>query len=97
MARVERKVVGGDSEVRKEFGPATVKVFLKDGKVLETTVEKARGNPANPMSLEEIQGKYKDCCKGVLADDATERSLALLQRLDQVSSIRELMACYRVP
>jgi len=96
MARVERKVVPVDSAVKTEFGPASVRAFLRGGRSLESTVEKAKGNPENPMSLQEIHEKYRDCCRDVLPQEAIEKSLALLQRLDQLKSIRELTQCYRV-
>lgn len=96
MSRVERKVVNVDGELAKEFGPATVKVFLKGGTVLEATVQKARGNPENPMSLREIEEKYVDCCSGILSPDAIERSLAMLHELDRLERIRTLTECFRV-
>ena len=96
MARVGRKVVPIDSTTRTQFGPASVRAFLKGGRYIEKTVEKAKGNPENPMSLQEIHEKYRDCCRSVLHQDAIEKSLALLQRLDQLKSIRELTQCYRV-
>jgi 2-methylcitrate dehydratase PrpD len=96
MARVERKVVPVDSGTKTQFGPASVRAFLKGGRSLENTVEKAKGNPENPMSPQEIHEKYRDCCRSVLHQKAIEKSLALLQRLDQLKSIRELTQCYRV-
>jgi 2-methylcitrate dehydratase PrpD len=96
MARVERKVVPVDSGIKTQFGPASVRAFLKGGRSLENSVEKAKGNPENPMSLQEIHEKYRDCCRNVLHQDAIEKSLMLLQKLDQLKSIRELTQCYRV-
>jgi 2-methylcitrate dehydratase PrpD len=82
MARIKRKVVPVDSAIRTQFGPASVRVFLKSGRSLEYSVENAKGSPENPMSLQEIHEKYRDCCRGVLDQEAIEKSLALLQRLD---------------
>ena len=96
IERVERKVVSMDGETPRDFGPARVKVFLKGGGVLEAMVDKAKGSPDNPMSIEEIQNKYADCCSGVLPKDSVEKSLSLLQELDQLEKIEELMACFRV-
>jgi 2-methylcitrate dehydratase PrpD len=96
MARVERKVVPVDRTTKTQFGPASVRAILKDGRSFEKTVEKAKGNPENPMSLQEIHEKYRGCCKDVLNQEATEKSLTLLQRLDQLKSIRELTQGYRV-
>jgi 2-methylcitrate dehydratase PrpD len=96
MARVKRQVVSGSQEGPEEFGPARVRVVMKDGKVLEATVVKAKGNPENPMSRQEIQEKYKGCCTGVLPEPSIEKSISILEKLEKIDSIEELMACYRV-
>jgi 2-methylcitrate dehydratase PrpD len=96
MARVERKVVPVDSTTTTQFGPASVRAFLKDGRALEKTVEKAKGNPENPMSLQEIHEKYRGCCRPVLNQEAMEKSLSLLQKLEQLKSVRELTQSYRI-
>jgi 2-methylcitrate dehydratase PrpD len=96
MARVKRQVVSGSQEGPEEFGPAKVRVVMKDGKVLEATVVKAKGNPENPMSRQEIQEKYKGCCTGVLPESSIEKSISILENLEKIDSIEELMACYRV-
>jgi 2-methylcitrate dehydratase PrpD len=95
MARVKRKIAPSTHEGPKEFGPATVMVFLKGGRVLEARVEKAKGNPENPMSQQEVQEKYLDCCTGVLSERSIEKSLSLLEDLDNLEKVRELTDCYR--
>ncbi|MGD9304560.1 MAG: MmgE/PrpD family protein [Desulfobacterales bacterium] len=97
MARVRRKIAPGAQTGPEAFGPATITVFLKDGRKLEARVEKARGNPENPMSPQEVQDKYLDCCSGVLTQHSIVKSLSLLADLDKLKSIGELMDCYRVP
>jgi 2-methylcitrate dehydratase PrpD len=96
IGRVQRIVASSDKEGPKEFGPATVKAFLKGGRMQEATVQKAKGNPENPMSLQEVQEKYVDCCSGVLPEQSIERSLSLLENLDKLEKIRELMDCFRL-
>jgi 2-methylcitrate dehydratase PrpD len=97
MARIERKIVPGPENGPKEFGPATLKIFLKDGGMLEARVDKASGNPENPMTKNESREKYLDCCTGILEDQAIERSLSLLENLDRLERIDELMDCYKLP
>ncbi len=97
VRRVRRIVTSGDQDGPKEFGPATVKAFLKGDRLREATVQKAKGNPENPMSLQEIQDKYRDCCSEVLPEQSLERSLSLLEDLDKLDQINELMDCFRVP
>jgi 2-methylcitrate dehydratase PrpD len=95
MARIQRKILPKAEKGPIEFGPATVRVFLKEGTVLEASVAKARGNPENPMSLQEIQAKYRECCSEVLSEQSTEQSLTLLENLENLKSIHELMACFQ--
>ena len=96
MGRIERKIRPDDPEGPKDFGPATVKVRLKGGKILEAQVQKAKGNPDNPMSPEEIRQKYVDCCSGLLPEASIKKSLSLLEDLDGVKELRELMGLFRV-
>ena len=96
MARVKRKIAPGAQTGPEAFGPATVKVFLKDGRKLEARVEKARGNPENPMSQQEVQDKYLDCCSGILTERSIDKSLSVLANLDNLETIGELMDCFRV-
>jgi 2-methylcitrate dehydratase PrpD len=96
MARVKRKIAPGAQNGPEAFGPATVMVFLKDGGKLEARVEKARGNPENPMSRQEVQDKYLDCCSGILTQGSIDKSLSVLADLDKLETLGELMDCFRV-
>jgi len=96
VARVQRKIMPNTGKGPKEFGPATVKVFMRGGEVLEATVEKAKGNPENPMSQQEIQEKYVECCSGVLPQKSIQKSLSFLERLEKLESVCELMNCFQI-
>ena len=97
MARIKREIVLEEKrEGPPEFGPAEVKVFLKGGKTLEARVEKAKGNPENPMSTEEIQEKYVDCCTGILTEKRIQQSISIIQRLETLDKLGRLMECYMV-
>jgi 2-methylcitrate dehydratase PrpD len=94
LSRIERIIASTDNMRTDDFGPAKVKVFMRDGGVLEATVRKAKGNPENPMSRQEIQEKYTDCCAEVLPDEYIDRSLSLLENLEKLPRLGELMGCY---
>ena len=96
LKRVQRVVTAGDKKGPRGFGPAEVKVLLKGGEIKQARVEKAKGNPENPMTEEEIREKYLDCCSGVLSQQSIEKSLSLLQNLDALDGIRPLMDCFRI-
>jgi 2-methylcitrate dehydratase PrpD len=95
MARIQRKNLPKTENGPVEFGPATIKVLLKGGTILEASVAKARGNPENPMSRQEIQDKYVECCFDVLPQGSIEKSLSLLEKLEELESVRELMSCFQ--
>ena len=95
MARVTRHILSEERKGPEEFGPARVRVVMKGGKVLEASVEKAKGNPENPMSPQEIQDKYVNCCSGVLTEKDIEKSVSILQSLETLSSLSQMMECYR--
>jgi len=95
MARVKRHILSEERKGPEEFGPARVRVVMKGGKVLEASVEKAKGNPENPMSPQEIQDKYVNCCSGVLTEKDIEKSVSILQSLETLSSLSQMMECYR--
>ena len=96
MARVTRHLLPGRQKGANEFGPAMVRVIQKGGKVLETSVEKAKGNPENPMSVQEIQEKYRNCCSGMLTEQEIERSMGILRDLECLTSVGKMMECYRI-
>jgi 2-methylcitrate dehydratase PrpD len=81
MARVKRDILPGNRKGPEEFGPARVRVFLKGGEVLEAWVEKAKGNPENPMSSQE---------------QCIEKSITILQDLERLTRLSKMMECYRI-
>ena len=95
MKKIERRVVENPGGNAQDFGPSSVRVFLRNGEVLEATVKNAKGTPQNPMSQAEIKEKYRNCCSGILAEKDIEKSLDLILRLDTLDRLDELMACYQ--
>lgn len=94
IALTERQVV--KQAESGDFGPAEVRVRLRSGETLSARVDKAKGSPHNPMSDQEFQAKYLDCCTGVLGPAQIEKSLALLAKLEELPHIGELSGCYLV-
>jgi 2-methylcitrate dehydratase PrpD len=73
----------------------TVTVVLDDGRELAETVRFARGSPENPMSRDELLGKYRECARLCLDERRAGRALGLLERLDTLPSVRPLMDTLR--
>ena len=82
------------SGLSQEF--ALVKVRLKDGREYVEKMEdsKRKGSKLNPLSWEELTSKYIDCAQQVLDAAAIDRSMEILERLEDVPNIRELMTLY---
>lgn len=100
---VQRLIAATTREVRpqaqagsEDFGPAEVRVRLQSGETLAAQVDKAKGSPQNPMSDQEFQAKYLDCCTGVLSPAQIQKSLDLLAELENIPAVGELTQCYLV-
>ncbi len=70
--------------------PEKVTVRMRDGREFSREVLHATGSPENPMPLEELAGKYRDCAGVVLSDAAVERSLEMILHLDEVADVADL-------
>jgi len=97
MARVKRYVDpalerGAPGVAHDPFGDrTTVTVVLADGRELSETVYHAKGSPENPLTRDELAGKFRDCARLSLDPAAAERALELLERLDTLPSVGPLM------
>ena len=84
---------GGKSEF--ETGtrlPCTIRLHLKNGTVLEQGAGAARGDRENPMTFEDIVGKYRDCTRGLLAAEKAERVVAIVRDIEDASDLGELFS-----
>jgi 2-methylcitrate dehydratase PrpD len=63
---------------------------LKNGESFEETVTKTHGNVADPLSMEEIRGKFHECTEALLPPARREQLIGLCERLDRVDNVREL-------
>jgi 2-methylcitrate dehydratase PrpD len=68
----------------------TVKVLLKDGREFSKTVDEAKGTPENPLSAEEVRGKYRNCVKGVQSKTEAEKTIEAVENLESLKMITTL-------
>ena len=78
-----------DDAVSRRKSPVTI--TMKDGRKFAKTVEKVRGSPGNPMTRDELLGKYRGCASRVLKGERLERSIASLENLEKLATARELI------
>ena len=69
---------------------APVLVRLKDGRELRNRVDICRGHPRNPLSHDELLGKYRDNAKRVLPEEQVVRSVQLIEQLENLDNAKEL-------
>ena len=86
----------GVSFRRYDYPAATVSVTLDDGRVLEESVTVQGGDARNPISQQQLEGKFTELSRGVLGGDKTLRVIDLVQRLDRLTDIRHLTRLLRV-
>ncbi len=68
-----------------------VTIAMKDGRTFTKSVEKVRGSPGNPMTRDELVGKYRSCASRVLKGEQLERSIVALETLETLPAIRGLI------
>ncbi len=69
----------------------TLRLTLKDGSVLEHTVEHATGSPQNPLSDQRLTGKFLTLVTPTLGDAPAQALLDRLWRLEDVTNITSLV------
>ena len=71
-----------------------VEIKRKDGKVLSRRVDYPRGHPKNPMTMEDIAAKFRDCASYSIKPVSkvhTEKVIDMLINLEQVDDIRQII------
>jgi 2-methylcitrate dehydratase PrpD len=79
--------VGPDTE----FVGNPVTIRTTDGRSYSARVDIPRGDPALPLTDDELLEKYRDCAREQLSQDAIERSVGLVRGLEKVANVGTLM------
>jgi len=83
---------------RADVGPDTefvgnpVTIRTTDGRSYSARVDIPRGDPALPLTDDELLVKYHDCSRSQLRPDDIERSVGMVLGLERVADIGTLMA-----
>jgi 2-methylcitrate dehydratase PrpD len=83
--------VGPDTE----FVGNPVTIRTTDGRSYNARVDIPRGDPALPLTDDELLVKYRDCGSSQLSPDEIERSVDLVLRLEKTADIGTLIANLR--
>jgi len=85
MERVTYRTV---DELRRPESRVTL--TLNNGDQLEESVNVAHGSPSDPLSDEEILGKFHECAEAVMSEGQRDQVIDLCRRLDSLENVREL-------
>jgi 2-methylcitrate dehydratase PrpD len=94
IRRLARQVeVSADPEMsprRADRSTARVRLFLRDGLVLEETATVVRGDAANPAPADEVIAKFLALSFPVLGEPRARRVAEIVDELDTLKDIRDL-------
>jgi 2-methylcitrate dehydratase PrpD len=92
MAKTEMKI---DEELAAlgfvGHAPAKLRLRLKDGRVLESRCDMARGNPQIPLGDEGLKEKFLECATKVIDHKSAARLLEALFALEKNEDIRSVV------
>ncbi|GAG17677.1 unnamed protein product, partial [marine sediment metagenome] len=95
MAKVEARE-GAEAGAFPIGGYAEVRIALPEGREHTLRVDTPRGDPSRPLSWDELAEKFRDCAGTVLPAQAVERTLRLIERLEELSNVSGLTETLRV-
>ena len=79
-----------DEELEKEFPkkwPASVTIFTKDGKQYSVRIDYPKGDPENPLSWEELIGKFKEMTLPVFSSERANKIIDRVRSLEQENDL----------
>lgn len=71
---------------------ARVAVRMKDGTIYRGSLEAPKGDPANPMSSEEIEKKFRDNARAAVSEKNMEALIERINNFETLSGVEELFA-----
>ena len=85
--------VGPDTE----FVGNPVTIRTTDGQSYSARVDIPRGDPALPLTDDELLAKYRDCGRSQLSPEGIERSVGLVLGLEKLADVATLMTTLKSP
>jgi 2-methylcitrate dehydratase PrpD len=88
-----RVTVDEDPSFTKGYPEKTstaIDVYLKDGDTISQFVEIPKGDPRNPLSLQEVQAKFARLTKRLLSLQSRKNLFQAVEHLDEMKNIRSL-------
>ena len=96
MAKVQARE-GAEPGAFPIGGHAEVRILLLDGSEHSLRVDTPRGDPSRPLAWDELAEKFRDCAGTALPAESVERTLLLVERLEELPEVGGLTETLRAP
>lgn len=93
-ARVDPEIEGRGPAFRHA---ARLKLRTRDGRAFEKEILHRRGSPEDPLQPGDIEHKFRNVARGVLAPRRLERAIEIARALERQTDARELAALLAAP
>jgi 2-methylcitrate dehydratase PrpD len=94
IRRIRKEVTEEAGKKGTENPVALLTVHMKDGKSYPLRVEKRRGSPLSPLSVEEVVNKFMDCAQSNYSPDQSRRISDAVMNLEKTEEIGELIRLF---
>ena len=91
--------VKGNPEHNKQYPeafPCFIEIKTKSGETFTKTVTYSKGHPKNPLTDNELEGKFKTLNSGLIKDDTVNEIIDNIWRLENLEDIGCLMNLFKV-
>jgi len=93
---MEKVEVKANSDLKYEDAPpALVTIYTNKKGALRKRVDQPKGRPKNPLSAQELEGKFRDLAAGTLSPDVIGEIVATVYEMEKIGDIGKLMALCR--
>ncbi len=83
--------IGDESQNFPQYYPGTVTVRMRDGRELTRDEPFNRGCAENPVTLEDVQNKFRANASRVVSDEKVDAILSVIDSLEEIANVSELM------
>jgi len=94
LGLIKKMKVNVDPELDKLYPsaiPNRVTVRFTDGREITSRVDYPRGHPRNPMSDEEIRGKFMNLTRVLLGEEQARKLMSIVDSLEDLNSLNKLV------
>jgi 2-methylcitrate dehydratase PrpD len=94
VKKIKKEVTKEAGKEGTEYPIAILTVQMKNGKSYPCRIEKRKGSPLNPLSVEEVTEKFMDCAQLNYSPNQSRRIFDTVMNMEKIKDIRELIGLF---